>query len=112
MTDEKDEMFLGGEPPDRDGPYEFHQQDYGAVMPEGAMTRPGTCSQCGRKGEIAEVRMVGLGQDVTSTPCAECVTDMAFGAEALPMVETTIKTKSGEHKSLGLYRPNATVFEK
>lgn len=99
--------LLGG-----DEPYPFDQWDYGAVMPEGAMTHPGTCSQCGRKGEIAEVRIVGMGHDETRTPCAECVTDMAYGATALPMVKTTIMTKSGDHKPLGLDRSNATVPKK
>jgi hypothetical protein len=80
------------EPGEAEGPhYEFDQQDHGATMPEQVSTHPGTCSQCGRKGDLATVNLEGLGQIKTVTPCAECLFDIAAGTDVVPigaMVET------------------------
>lgn len=66
--------------------YEFDQQDHGAVMPKEVKAVAGTCSQCGREGSIAAVRLKGMNQDTTVTPCAECLFDIASGTDVVPVI--------------------------
>lgn len=73
----------------------FSQEDHGAVMPTVVATVAGTCSQCGRTGRIATLRLVGLGQDITVHPCVECLFDIAAGTDVLPSMEVTVGTDVG-----------------
>jgi len=95
-------LYLVDDPAGRFGPgeasapaYEFDQQDHGAVMPTVVATDPGTCTQCGRKGRVATVRLVGMGQDLTVKPCVECLFDIAAGTDVMPLIEATAKTDAG-----------------
>jgi hypothetical protein len=82
-------------PEEREGPFfEFDQQDHGAKMPPEVKTVVGTCSQCGRTGPVASVHLKGMGQDLTVTPCVECLFDLASGTEVVP-VRATVETATG-----------------
>lgn len=75
--------------------YEFDQQDHGAVMPPEVKVHPGTCSQCGREGNIATVRLKGMGAEPTTvTPCAECLFDIASGTDVVPVI-ASVETEHG-----------------
>lgn len=101
FANEKETVFLIDDPAgqftkdEAFGPhYEFDQQEHGAVMPDQVRTENGTCTQCGRKGPIARVRLQGMGQDKEVRPCRECLWDLASGTQVVP-IEAFVETTGG-----------------
>jgi hypothetical protein len=108
FANERESVFLVDDPAgmftaeEATGPhFEFDQQDHGAVMPAHVAAPNGTCSQCGRKGPVATVRLIGMGQRKQAFPCAECFFDMAAGTPVLPMMTALVLRDDGKWKRVG-----------